>query len=92
MHIVFSVTKDLETRGEIQFNHELSKDGENHKLGDVRTSVKHEEGKLKRAEMRGGSHIQGSIPLSLHTGRDAVLQKGISAITSAMKPTSFVGY
>ncbi|KAK1669930.1 hypothetical protein QYE76_058089 [Lolium multiflorum] len=27
---------------------------------------KHEEGKKKRAEMRGGSHIQGSIPLSLH--------------------------
>jgi hypothetical protein len=27
---------------------------------------KHEEGKLKRAEMRGGSHILGSIPLSLY--------------------------
>ncbi|KAK1609297.1 hypothetical protein QYE76_032970 [Lolium multiflorum] len=27
---------------------------------------KHEEGKKKRAEMRGGSHIQGSIPISLH--------------------------
>ena len=27
---------------------------------------KHEEGKQKRTEMRGGSHIQGSIPLSLH--------------------------
>ncbi|KAK1620732.1 hypothetical protein QYE76_026249 [Lolium multiflorum] len=27
---------------------------------------KHEEGKAKRAEMRGGSHIQGNIPISLH--------------------------
>ena len=27
---------------------------------------KHEEGKLKRQELRGGSHIQGSIPISLH--------------------------
>ncbi|KAK1613692.1 hypothetical protein QYE76_019209 [Lolium multiflorum] len=33
---------------------------------------KHEEGKLKRAEMRGGSHIQGSIPLSLHMQAEEV--------------------
>ncbi|KAK1686148.1 hypothetical protein QYE76_046996 [Lolium multiflorum] len=35
---------------------------------------KHEEGKAKRAEMRGGSHIQGSIPISLH------LQKEVSKL------------
>lgn len=33
---------------------------------------KHEEGKLKRAEMRGGSHIQGSIPLSLHMQQEEI--------------------
>ena len=33
---------------------------------DMPQYLKHEEGKLKRAEMRGGSHIQGSIPISLH--------------------------
>jgi hypothetical protein len=27
---------------------------------------KHAEGKMKRVEMRGGSHILGSLPLSLH--------------------------
>ncbi|KAK1626196.1 hypothetical protein QYE76_000511 [Lolium multiflorum] len=31
---------------------------------------KHEEGKKKRAEMRGGSHIQGSIPISLHLQKE----------------------
>ncbi|KAK1644595.1 hypothetical protein QYE76_062400 [Lolium multiflorum] len=40
---------------------------------------KHEEGKKKRAEMRGGSHILGSIPLSLHMQAEpnvfAVLKK-----------------
>ncbi|XP_071674483.1 uncharacterized protein [Lolium perenne] len=41
---------------------------------------KHEEGKKKRAEMRGGSHIQGSIPISLH------LQKEVSKL---MVPSFF---
>jgi hypothetical protein len=41
---------------------------------------KHEEGKAKRAEMRGGSHIQGSIPISLH------LQKEVSKL---MVPSFF---
>jgi hypothetical protein len=27
---------------------------------------KHAKGKLSRAEMRGGSHILGSVPLALH--------------------------
>ncbi|KAK1605592.1 hypothetical protein QYE76_029265 [Lolium multiflorum] len=33
---------------------------------------KHEEGKLKWQEMRGGSHIQGSIPVSLHMQAEEV--------------------
>ncbi|KAK1619214.1 hypothetical protein QYE76_024731 [Lolium multiflorum] len=32
---------------------------------------KHAEGKMKWAEMRGGSHIQGSIPISLHMQNEA---------------------
>ncbi|XP_071680557.1 uncharacterized protein [Lolium perenne] len=40
---------------------------------------KHEEGKKKRAEMRGGSHIQGSIPIFLH------LQKECTSYVSKFK-------
>ncbi|KAK1679000.1 hypothetical protein QYE76_039848 [Lolium multiflorum] len=49
---------------------------------------KHEEGKKKRAEMRGGSHIQGSIPLSLHLQNEEVrtgAKPNVFAVLKKMK-------
>ncbi|KAK1621159.1 hypothetical protein QYE76_026676 [Lolium multiflorum] len=49
---------------------------------------KHEEGKKKRAEMRGGSHIQGSIPISLHLQKEEVrtgAKPNVFAVLKKMK-------
>ncbi|KAK1696971.1 hypothetical protein QYE76_013668 [Lolium multiflorum] len=49
---------------------------------------KHEEGKKKRAEMRGGSHIQGSIPISLHLQNEEVrtgAKPNVFAVLKKMK-------
>ncbi|KAK1644955.1 hypothetical protein QYE76_062760 [Lolium multiflorum] len=49
---------------------------------------KHEEGKKKRAEMRGGSHIQGNIPLSLHLQNEEVrtgAKPNVFAVLKKMK-------
>ncbi|XP_071680263.1 uncharacterized protein [Lolium perenne] len=49
---------------------------------------KHEEGKAKRAEMRGGSHIQGSIPISLHLQKEEVrtgAKPNVFAVLKKMK-------
>ncbi|KAK1626597.1 hypothetical protein QYE76_000912 [Lolium multiflorum] len=47
---------------------------------------KHEEGKVKRAEMRGGSHIQGSIPISLHLQKESDRAKpNVFAVLKKMK-------
>ncbi|KAK1695038.1 hypothetical protein QYE76_011735 [Lolium multiflorum] len=49
---------------------------------------KHEEGKKKRAEMRGGSHIQGSIPISLHLQNEEVrtgVKPNVFAVLKKMK-------
>ncbi|KAK1667892.1 hypothetical protein QYE76_056051 [Lolium multiflorum] len=49
---------------------------------------KHEEGKKKRAEMRGGSHIQGSIPISLHLQKEEVMtgaKPNVFAVLKKMK-------
>nr|XP_051196692.1 uncharacterized protein LOC127310031 [Lolium perenne] len=49
---------------------------------------KHEEGKEKRAEMRGGSHIQGSIPISLHLQKEEVrtgAKPNVFAVLKKMK-------
>ncbi|KAK1612558.1 hypothetical protein QYE76_036231 [Lolium multiflorum] len=49
---------------------------------------KHEEGKKKRAEMRGGSHIQGSLPISLHLQKEEVrtgAKPNVFAVLKKMK-------
>ncbi|KAK1644467.1 hypothetical protein QYE76_062272, partial [Lolium multiflorum] len=49
---------------------------------------KHEEGKKKRAEMLGGSHIQGSIPISLHLQKEVIrtgAKPNVFAVLKKMK-------
>ncbi|KAK1609903.1 hypothetical protein QYE76_033576 [Lolium multiflorum] len=54
---------------------------------------KHEEGKKKRAEMRGGSHIQGSIPLShLQNEEDADPETGSAVWLNPQSETRCTSY
>ncbi|KAK1685385.1 hypothetical protein QYE76_046233 [Lolium multiflorum] len=55
---------------------------------------KHEEGKAKRAEMRGGSHIQGSIPISLHLQKeeDADPETGSAVWVNPQSETQCTSY
>jgi hypothetical protein len=55
--------------------------GDGHVVDMPQYLKKHAEGKRKRAEMRGGSHILGSIPLFLHM-QDEVSKRFLHSLIS----------